>query len=96
MPMGDGKYLASNGGRIELRDLNYNVVPLIKPDDEMGFYSPRPVLATKAPPLIVRTPMNRDVDKDGKASFQVPSEVPICFLGLDRERRMLRKTPRPT
>jgi len=181
MPVGKGQYLVSNGGRVELRDFNYNVVPLVKTDDHMGYYSPQPVVATKTPPLIVGTPMDRnvdlpqdgsvsgnwatvfmqdvynglepqvkrgvikqvavvqelekgthtpqdnfspytgrkrkiaafgfqfplvscgatyaakklwgfaDVDKDGRASFQVPSEVPIYFLALDAEGRAVQR-----
>jgi hypothetical protein len=181
MPIGGEKYLVSNNGTVELRDFECNIVSLVKPVDKMGFYSPQPVVATKTPPLIVGTPMNRNidlpkdgsvtgnwasvfmqdvynglepavkrgeitqiaviqemeksthtpqdnfdpytgkkrkiaafgfqfplvscgatyaakkvwgfanVDKDGKAAFQVPSEVPIYFLALDKEGRAVQR-----
>jgi len=181
MPIGGEKFLVSNNGTVELRDFDVNVVPLVKPADGMGFYSPQPVVATKTPPQIVGTPMNRkidlpkdgsvtgawasvfmqdvynglepavkrgeitqiaviqelekathtpqdnfdpytgrkrkiaafgfqfplvscgatyaakkvwgfaNVDKDGKAAFQVPSEVPIYFLALDAEGRAVQR-----
>ncbi len=181
MPIGGDKYLVSKGGLIELRDFEGTIVPLVKPNDKMGFYSPQPLVATKTPPLIVGTPMNRNVDlpedgsvtghwasvfmqdvynglephvkrgeikqiavvqeleksthtpqdnfdpytgrkrkiaafgfqfplvscgatyaakkvwgfanvdKDGKAAFQVPSEVPIYFMALDAEGRAVQR-----
>ena len=181
MPIGGDKFLVSNNGLIELRDFDCTVVPLIRPGDRMGFYSPQPVVATKTPPLIVGTPMNRNValpedgsvtgnwasvfmqdvynglephvkrgeitqiavvqeleksthtpqdnfdpytgrkrkiaafgfqfplvscgatyaakklwgfanvDEDGKAAFQVPSEVPIYFMALDKEGRAVQR-----
>ncbi|MDP6542900.1 MAG: hypothetical protein QGH60_02850 [Phycisphaerae bacterium] len=181
MPVGGDKFLVSNNGLIELRDFDCNKVPLAKPNDRMGFYSPQPVVAMKTPPLIVGTPMNRDValhadgsvtgnwatvfmqdvynglephvkrgeitqiaviqeleksthtpqdnfdpytgrkrkiaafgfqfplvscgatyaakkvwgfanvDKDGRAAFQVPAEVPIYFMALDKEGRAVQR-----
>jgi hypothetical protein len=181
MPIGGDKFLVSSNGVIELRDFKCNAVPLIRPSDKMGYYSPQPIVKTKTPPLIVGTPMNRkidlpkdgsvtgnwasvymqdvynglepavkrgeitqvaviqelekathtpqdnfdpytgrkrkiaafgfqfplvscgatyaakkvwgfaNVDKDGKAAFQVPSEVPIYFLALDKEGRAVQR-----
>ena len=181
MPIGGDKFLVSNNGMIELRDFDCNIVRLVKPNDGMGFYSPQPVVATKTPPVIVGTPMDRsvalpedgsvsgnwasifmvdvynglephvkrgeisqvavvqeleksthtpqdnfdpytgkkrkiaafgfqfplvscgatyaakkvwgfaDVDKDGKAAFLVPSEVPVYFLALDKEGRAVQR-----
>ncbi|MHC4200234.1 MAG: TolB family protein, partial [Planctomycetota bacterium] len=62
MPIGGDRFLVSKHGLIELRDFDRTIVPLVKPNDRMGFYSPQPVVATETPPLVVGTPMNRDVD----------------------------------
>ena len=181
MPIGGDKFLVSNNGTIELRDFDCNRVPLVRPGDRMGFYSPQPVVATKIPSRIVGTPMNHNValhkdgsvtgnwasvfmqdvynglepavkrgeitqiavvqeleksthtpqdnfdpytgrkrkiaafgfqfplvscgatyaakklwgfanvDKDGKAAFQVPAEVPIYFMALDAEGRAVQR-----
>ena len=69
-PIGQGRYLVTSNGRLQLRNFDGDKVTLLSPDKGLGYYSAQPIVATKRPPLIAGAPMDHTATfaKDGSVS----------------------------
>lgn len=69
-PIGQGRYLVTSNGKLQLRNFDGDRITLLKTDKGLGYYSAQPVVATKRPPLITGTPMDHTAAfaEDGSVS----------------------------
>ena len=69
-PLGDGRFLVSSKGVLQIRTFDGARASVLYPRDGMGFYSPQPVRAVKRPPVVAGTPMDLSVAlaEDGSVS----------------------------
>ncbi len=70
LAINENRFLVSKGGTIQLRDFEGNATSLLFPDGAMGYYCPMPIQATKRPPVVTGTIMDREAEmpKDGSVS----------------------------